>query len=118
GAGNNLNLVVDQNNKLTFLIEAIDGFLPPANTGPKSYTIATKTASGNFQVNGGAFTFDPNAYDFQTVGFAATHVPLAVFNDQLVLTFPRVPEPGTVLAVAAAGLVGLGLARRRLRVRA
>ncbi len=117
GAGSNLNLVVDPTNKLTFLIQAIDGFNPPANVGPRSYTIATKDAAGSFQVNGGTFTFDPNAYNFQTTGFlGATDFSLAVFGDQLVLTFTPVPEPGTVLAVAAAGLFGLGLARRRLRL--
>jgi autotransporter-associated beta strand protein len=115
GAGNDLNFVVSDTNKLTISVQRIDGFAGTPDGVPVSYTIATKDPAGNFQLNGGAYTYDPNHYNFVAVNHFATNFSLAVSGNDLVLTFTPVPEPGTVLGVSAAALGLLALVRRRFR---
>ena len=60
----------------------------------------------HFDVTASGFTFDPSGYTL-----TGTH-------DVLMVTFVPVPEPATVLAVGAAGLGAVGMARRLRRRRA
>ncbi len=66
--------------------------------------------AGNIQSNGGAF--DPTGFDFSPAPFASNPI-LTVSGTNLVLSFTPVPEPTTVLAIAAVGLAGLRAVRRR-----
>ena len=82
-----------------------------------SFTIATAGANSAFTISG-----DPNTacvlnthYILTSANFTFEDVSLARSNGALVLTFTPVPEPATVLGIAAVALGAGGYVRRRLR---
>jgi hypothetical protein len=106
-----LNLVTTSSNKITLNLIPAGGSIPFGQ--PVNYVIATATTGSNFQSNGGTFTYDPSQFTVTTSGFTGvTNLSLIIVDNNLVLQFVPVPEPGTV-----AGVIGLvaavGLMRRR-----
>ena len=87
-------------------------------TAGQSYTYTIASSAGGFTRNGGAVS----SYDFGT-DFVLTTANWGSFNDvsltasgsNLVLTFTPVPEPTTILGLAAAGMGAVGLVRRLRR---
>jgi autotransporter-associated beta strand protein len=78
---------------------------------PYSYVVARAPSPGSLTVGSATPSFN-----FSTIGFSATSLSLTASGNLVILNFTPVtpvPEPATVLGVAAAGLGLAGLARRR-----
>jgi autotransporter-associated beta strand protein len=84
------------------------GTFTPDFTTPVSYPILVNASTGAAAGSLAGVTFQ-----YTTTGFSAVNFQTAYVGNDLVLTFVPVPEPLTGLAVAAAGLGGLRLVRRR-----
>lgn len=109
----------------TFTIDLVNGANPLVGGESYTLTLATVATAGNIQLNGvGLNANDPipaSNYTLQSLSFGFfTAVSLAVdgTGKELVLTFTPVPEPATVLGLAAGALGFVGFLRRRNRVRA
>jgi hypothetical protein len=84
-------------------------------------TILTTDSIGSIEFNNAAspdgFVFPAGSYDLVASNYAVQNPEVRVVDvagaSTLVVTFTPVPEPATVLAVAAAGLAAAGLTRRR-----
>jgi fibronectin-binding autotransporter adhesin len=101
-----------------FTIDLVNGATPLLSGESYTITLATVATPGNIQLNGATApsTIDPSNYVLQSFAFSSfSNVSLTVSGTNLVLTFTPVPEPATVLGLAA-GVLGLGgLVRRRFR---
>lgn len=92
----------------------------PANpmVSGESYTITIAQTSGvqrNGTAVGPTYTFDPNDYQLFSPNFSAFNSALLMVDglNNVVMTFVPVPEPATVLGLAAAGFGAVGFLRRR-----
>lgn len=120
GATNILNLSPGIGNRFT--IDLVNGTNTLQAGETYALTLATVATAGNIQLNGTTLNpndiIDPSNYLLQSSAFSSfSGVSLAIngAGTGLVLTFSPVPEPATVLAIAA-GALGLGgVVRRRFR---
>jgi autotransporter-associated beta strand protein len=99
---NKLSLVLFAVEALQFGLEYTLSVLSAEGTGMMLYPTGGFSPD-RFDITASGFTFDPS-------GYTLTGTP-----DALTVTFVPVPEPATVLAVGAAGLGALSLARRLRR---
>jgi hypothetical protein len=121
GATNILNLNAGTGN--TFGIEIISDTANPLVFGtPYTITLASVATAGNIQLNGasqaGGSNIAPANYVLSSptfTSFNAVSLDVDGFGTSLILQFTPVPEPATVLGLAALGLAGAGALRRRLR---
>ncbi len=122
GDGYSLNLNPGNGNK--FVIDLAKTTATNSVNYNESYTVtlATVTTAGNILLNGsslaGGTTIASSNYILQSSAFPAfSNVSLGVDSSgtNLVLTFTPVPEPATVLGIAAGALALGGFVRRRLR---
>jgi autotransporter-associated beta strand protein len=80
-------------------------------------TLLHTEGTGSILYPGGVFSADQFNVTASGITFDTSGYQLAGTSDTLTLTFVPVPEPMTVLAVGAAGLGAVGLARRYRRRR-
>jgi autotransporter-associated beta strand protein len=123
GASTVLNLNPGAGN--TFGIDLIsDTANPLVNGQAYTITLATVGAAGNIQLNNvslsGGTNIAPSNFVLSSANFSAFNaVSLDVngLGTSLILQFTPVPEPTTVLGLAALGLAGAGALRRRFRTK-
>ena len=111
-----LNLAPTAGNK--FSIDIQNNLANPLVAG-ETYTITLATvASGTINLNGAPVTgvIDPSNYTLWPGMTSANNVSLVSSGGNLTLTFSPVPEPTTVLGLAAGSLGLGGFIRRRLRL--
>ena len=119
GANSTLNLNPGAGH--TFTIDLVNGASPLMGGESYTLTLATVTTAGNIQLNGVGLnandTIAASNYTLQSSSFSFfTGTSLAVDSTgtALVLTFTPLPEPTTVLGLAAGMVIVEGLIRRRL----
>jgi hypothetical protein len=103
--------------KITLLLEKGSGaaFLPYQ---PVTLEIARTPAPGIIRRNNSTFTFDPNEWNLVTSNFAILPGSFTLFTTEsgsvLNVQFTPIPEPASILGLAAAGFL-LSLGTRRFR---
>lgn len=110
----------------TFGIELVSDTTAPLVFGtPYTITLATVDTPGNIQLNGvsqaGSTTFPSTNYVLSSPNFTtfnSVSLDVDFTGTNLVLQFTPVPEPATVLGLAALGLAAAGALRRRFRSKA